>query len=60
MRIRFRKISFKQAIGEGIKDTIAVSLIAWGVNQINQGNVIVGGGLVTIGWILIVIDRYLL
>jgi len=58
MSKKFR--SFGRAAGEGAKDAVAISLITIGVQQIQAGDYIAGGLLVTIGWILLVIDRYLL
>lgn len=51
-----KKISIKRAVGEGTKDTLAVALITTGVSLINSGDYFAGGGLVFIGWILLVYD----
>ena len=55
-----RKFKALRAIGEGAKDTVAVALITLGIQQIQGGDYIAGGALVAIGWILLVIDRYVL
>jgi len=56
--VRLRKLG--KAAGEGVKDTVAVALISLGVQQIQSGDYIAGGALVVIGWMLLVVDRYLL
>lgn len=48
-----------QTLAEGSKEAIAIALISYGVNLISQDNIIVGGAMVFIGWILLIIDRYL-
>jgi len=58
MSRRFK--SLKKAAGEGAKEALAMSLITLGIQQIEAGNYIAGGLLVTIGWALIVVDRYVL
>ena len=55
-----RKFKALRAIGEGAKDTVAVALITLGIQQIQGGDYIAGGALVSIGWILLVVDRYIL
>jgi len=49
-----------KSLGIGVKETIAIILISQGMNIINNGDYISGGALVAVGWILLVIDRYLL
>lgn len=53
----FRKLV--KAFGEGAKHTIAIALITLGVNFINNGEYIAGGALVFVGWILLVVNQYL-
>ena len=55
-----RKFKALRAIGEGAKDTVAVALITLGIQQIQGGDYIAGGALVAVGWILLVVDRYIL
>jgi len=55
---KIKRMTFGKAAGLGIKDTLAIALITTGVQRINQGDYIIGGGLVTIGWILLVVDRF--
>lgn len=54
-----RKFKALRALGEGAKETIAMALISLGVSMIQQGDVISGGALVAVGWILLVVNRYL-
>jgi len=58
MPYKFRKLG--RAAGEGAKEVIAISLISLGMQQIQAGDYIGGGALVAIGWVLLVIDRYIL
>jgi hypothetical protein len=52
------KVSFGKAVSFGAKDTVAIALITVGVNEINKQNYIVGGFLVAVGWVLLVVDKY--
>jgi len=54
----FRRLS--KSAGEGVKQTIAVALVALGVQLIEGGDLIAGGALVTIGWILFTVNHYIL
>lgn len=54
------KLKFLKAFGEGTKEAVAIALITLGVQMINSGDYISGGALVTGGWILLIIDRYLI
>jgi len=54
----FRRLS--KSAGEGVKQTIAVALITLGVQLIEGGDLIAGGALVTIGWILFTVNHYIL
>ncbi len=56
--LMFKKLG--KAVGEGVKETIAIALISLGVNMIGDGRVIEGGALVAVGWILLVVNRYLI
>ena len=51
-------VSFKKHLSLGVVDTAAIALITTGVGLINQGNYIVGGVLVTFGWVLLVVSKY--
>jgi len=57
--VAVRKFKALRALGEGAKETIAMALISLGVSMIQQGDVISGGALVAVGWILLVVNRYL-
>jgi hypothetical protein len=46
--------------GTALKDTSAIAMISVGVQLIQKGDYLVGGGLVAAGWALLVLDRYLL
>lgn len=52
-----KKINFAYAFADGTKESIAIAMITLGVQRITEGDYLVGGFLVTVGWILIVIDR---
>jgi len=54
------KFRIAKAIGAGSKETVAIALITLGVQMINSGDYVSGGALVAIGWVLLVVDRYLL
>jgi len=51
-------VSFGKKLGLGVVDTVAIALITTGVGLINQGNYIVGGALVTVGWVLLVVGKH--
>jgi hypothetical protein len=52
------KVKMSKAISLGAKDTVAIALITIGVNEINKQDYIVGGFLVVVGWVLLVVDKY--
>jgi hypothetical protein len=52
-----KRMSLRRAASVGAKDTLAVACITIGVQYINSGDYLVGGGLVAFGWILLVTDR---
>ncbi|MEM1551556.1 MAG: hypothetical protein QXH03_02665 [Candidatus Bathyarchaeia archaeon] len=52
-----KKVSYSKAFATGTKDTIAMSLIALGVKLIGEGDYVVGGFLVFIGWILLIAQK---
>lgn len=51
---------FSVALGESVKYTLAISLISYGISLINQGDILIGGALVAAGWLLIVINQYVI
>jgi hypothetical protein len=53
-----KKVSLGKSVSLGAKDTVAIALITIGVSEINKQDYIVGGLLVTVGWILLVVDKY--
>jgi len=56
--MEFRKFAVNS--GTALKDTAAVAMISVGVQLIQKGDYLIGGGLVVAGWALLVLDRYLL
>ena len=54
LNIKEVKLATKMAIAG--KDTVAIALISLGMKFISEGDYITGGALVTIGWILLVIQ----
>ena len=56
--VKLKKLA--KASGIAVKDTLAVTLIAQGVQLIQSGDYVTGGALVVIGWALFVLDRYVL
>jgi hypothetical protein len=56
--MRFRTLVVSS--GTALKDTAAIVLITTGVQLIQKGDYLLGGGLVAAGWALLVLDRYLL
>jgi len=55
-----RRVTFSKAAGIGAKDTLAIVLITIGVDFITKQEYVVGGALVFIGWVLLVVNRYVL
>lgn len=51
-----KKVSFGKAAKFGAKDTLATALIAFGAKFLSEGNYLVGGGFVAVGWVLLVVD----
>lgn len=51
------RIKLAVSMVEAGKDTIAMTMIAMGVKMISEGQTMVGGFLITVGWILLLIDR---
>jgi hypothetical protein len=51
---------FAVSSGVAVKDTSAIAMISVGVQLIQKGDYLLGGGLVAAGWALLVLDRYLL
>jgi len=58
-KLEIKKVKLATNLAITGKDTIAMALIALGVDFINKGDYIVGGALITIGWILLVIQNVL-
>jgi len=56
--MEFRKFAVNS--GTALKDTSAIAMISVGVQLIQKGDYLLGGGLVAAGWALLVLDRYLL
>lgn len=51
------RIKLAVSMIEAGKDTIAMAMIAMGVKLISEGEIIIGGFLVAVGWILLLIDK---
>jgi hypothetical protein len=56
--MEFRRLTVSS--GLALKDTAAIAMISVGVQLIQKGDYLLGGGLVAAGWALLVLDRYLL
>jgi len=56
--VKFKKLA--KMSGIAAKETLAMALIAQGVQLIQSGDVVGGGALVAIGWFLILVDKYVL
>lgn len=52
-----KKVKLATSISIAGKDTIAMALIALGMDFINKGDYMVGGALITAGWILLLIQQ---
>jgi hypothetical protein len=50
---------FVVSSGTALKDTSAIAMISVGVQLIQKGDYLIGGGLVAAGWALLVLDRFL-
>jgi hypothetical protein len=58
--MRALKLSGKAALGLGALEAIAVLFLTTGAQQIQGGNYLVGGAMCAIGFVLLVVDRYVL
>ena len=57
--VRLYSYAAKQASPvESAKDAVAITLMTEGAKQITQGNYLVGGSLVFIGFVLMLLDKY--
>jgi len=55
-----RRVTFSKAAGMETKETVAIVLITVGTDFIIKQEYVVGGLLVFIGWVLLVVDMYIL
>ena len=52
-----KKVKLGTSLALAGKDTVAMALIALGMDFINKGEYVVGGALITAGWILLLIQQ---
>jgi hypothetical protein len=52
-----KKVAFAYSFAEASKESIAMAMIALGVKLISEGETVIGGFLVTVGWFLLIINK---
>ena len=57
--LNIKKVKLATNLAMASKETIAMALIGLGMKLLSEGHYLEGGALVTLGWILLVIQQVL-
>jgi hypothetical protein len=55
-----RKATLRASIGSGALKAIAILFLTTGANEIQKQNYLIGGAICVIGFVLLVVDEYVL